>query len=212
MFIIEGIPIKSVQASEFVYVTYIPDRELLTESYRSSSKSKELFDKRHEFIALNDFKQRRNIISLDKLRKIVNLANKISKNNNIENSLNLLIHSFTNLGKLEINQSFILSWTIIEQHLNYKWDLLSKDKHLSRSRKKKLESRDYTASVKTEMLNLLGYISEEEYRMINGLRKERNNFMHEIIQIPRESANLSFKLARSYLKSRIEEYVEKSNF
>lgn len=207
VFIINDIFINSVQGSEFVYTTYLPEKNFLGESHRSHSKSEELFQERYKAVDLEEFKKRRRFIALEKLIELVNLTNQLIKNEKIVDSLNLLIHSFTNLTKGEINQSFILSWTIIEQYLNYKWDNLLNSKQISSSRQKKLKGRNYTASVKTEILNLFDIVKDDEYIILNSLRKKRNQFMHQIMSIPNEIAQESLNLALKYSKIRIYDFL-----
>ena len=201
--LLNGINIKSVQGSEFVYTTYLPERQILSVSYRDYSKSKELHDTRYKSVDLEGFKKNRRIIPLERLVKIVKIADSLIINEKIFESLNILIHSYTNITKGELNQSFVLSWTIIEQYLNYKWDSLLKNKEVSNNRQKKLKGRDYTASIKTEILNLFEYIEEDEYLILNNLRKKRNDFMHELVNIPHGIAEKSFNLAIKYSKARV---------
>lgn len=211
VFLIKGIKLKTVQASEFVCTTYIPEKDFLSVAHRDFSKSKELFDKRYELIDLEYFEKYRVIVSLEKVIKGIELAKNLIKDEKLFNSLLLLIHSYSNLLNSEINQSFILSWTILEQYLNYKWDLWLDRKGISGNRQRKLTGRDYTASIKTEMLNLSGYVTKEDYAILNDLRRKRNKFMHEIRQIPGEKANLSLNLAINYSRARIDDYIRKSN-
>jgi len=207
IFIINGININSVQGSEFEYTTYLPENDFLGESYRSHSKSEELFKDRSKVVDLEEFKKKRRILTLEELIQIVNLTNNLINNEKIVDFLNLLIHSFTNLTKGEINQSFILSWTIIEQYLNYKWDSLLNSKKVSSSRQKKLRGRDYTASVKTEILNLFDIVKKNEYIVLNSLRKKRNDFMHQIVNIPNEVAQESLNLALEYSKTLVNDFL-----
>jgi len=211
VFLTKGIRLKTVQASEFVCTTYLPEKDILSVAHRDHSKSKELFDKRYELIDLEYFEKYRVIVTLEEVIKGIELAKNLIKDEKLFSSLLLLIHSYSNLLNGEINQSFILSWTILEQYLNYQWDLWLDRKEISGDRKKKLTSRDYTASVKTEMLNLSGYVTKEDYDILNDLRRKRNDFMHEIKQIPREKANLSLNLAINYLRARIDGSIRESN-
>ncbi len=204
VFIINGIKTKSVEGSEFVYTTYLPEKNILSESYRGHSKSEELHETRYKTVDLEEFRKNRRIISLDRLVEIVNLANSLINHERIFDSFNILIQSYTNLTKGELNQSFILSWTIIEQYLNYKWASLLNNKKVSNNRQKKLKkSRDYTASVKTEILNLFDYLEDDEYNTLNDLRKKRNDFIHEIVNISPDISKKSFNLALRYSKARI---------
>ena len=202
-----GIKVKTVQASEFSSTTYLPERDILSETHRGYSKSEELFKKKYEPVDLESFKRFRNIVSLDKLINSIELAKNIINNQKLCNSLLLLINSYSNLLNGEINQSFILSWTILEQYLNYKWNMLLERREIRGERRKKLRGINYTASIKTEMLNLLGYIPKEDLEILNKLRNKRNNLMHKIKQISKENAIISLKLAINYSNARINDYI-----
>lgn len=210
VFLLMGFRIKTVQASDFYYTTYLPEKDFLAETHRDYSKSKELFDEKYKFLDLVSFKKSRIIVSLDKLIQSIDLAKKVINNLKLFNSLLLLIHSHSNLLNGELNQSFILSWTVLEQYLYYKWDLFLDKKEISGKRLKKLKGREYTASVKTEMLNLFGYITKEDFKILNDLRNKRNKFMHEIKEITRKEAIQSRALALEYSKVRINDYIRES--
>ena len=210
VFLVKGIKVKTVQASEFSSTTYLPEKDLLSETHRGYSESEKLFKKKYEPLDLESFKKFRNIVNLDNIINSIELAKTLIKDPKLFNSLLLLIHSHSNLLNSETNQSFILSWTILEQYLNFKWDKLLEKKEVLGKRKKKLKGRDYTASIKMEMLNVLGYITKEDYIILNELRKERNKFMHEITQISRERAIQTLNLAIIYSKIRIEDYLQEN--
>ena len=210
VFLVMGIKVKTVQASEFSSTTYLPERDILSETYRGYSKSEELSKKKYEVVDLESFKKDRNILNLDIVINSIELAKRLRNDSKLFNTLLLLIHSHTNLLNGEINQSFILSWTILEQYLNFIWNLVLKKKEISGKRKKKLEGRDYTASVKTEMLNVLGYITKKDYIVLDELRSMRNKFMHETTHISREKAIQSINVAITYTKNRIDYYIKEN--
>ncbi len=203
-FLLEGIFIKSVQAGEFSLTTYIPDTDNLVLSFPADSKSERLFEMRREAVNLDVFLKERRIIPISKLQYIMKLAEELIKEEPIYESLRLLVQSSTNLNKGEINQAFILSWTIIEQYLNYKWNLLIDSKGITGKRRKKLlKGRDYSISVIIEILNLNDHLSNDELILLNKLRKARNDFMHEMRSIPRDLAQTSLFLARKLIKKRL---------
>lgn len=88
-------------------------------------------------------------------------------------------------------KSLITSWAIIECLLDLKWsEYIKKQRQatingktvtfINRDRLRKLEGQDYTASVKTEILSLLGILPFDIYKDMENLRKVRNGWMHEL--------------------------------
>ncbi len=111
----------------------------------------------------------------------------------------------------EHNESFILSWVIIEQYLNHIWNSLLDSKDISNARKKNLKTKEYTVNVKINFLALLGFLGEEEYSDINKIRKKRNALMHEIEFINVSDAKSAYDLAFTYVKKRVSNYLSNLN-
>ncbi len=212
IFLINEIEVYSIHESEFFYTLYLPEKDLIDETHHGySRKSRELFDVKHQPLELRHFHIKRNIISLSKIETAFRTLKSLIGNNQLFNSLSLLIDSFTHLLKFELNESFILSWVLIEQYLNYVWNYLLDSKNISNKRKEKLNGREFTAHVKINILALLGILEEEEYRDVNKMRKNRNELMHEIEFINIEDAGSAYKLALTYVKKRVSNYLLKEN-
>ena len=83
-------------------------------------------------------------------------------------------------------EALVLAWGVCEQLVSHEWSKLIDAKHPSavdrmpRDRRKKLEGREYTASVMVEMLELAGYVDHELYRKLEIARKARNKWAHEM--------------------------------
>ena len=84
--------------------------------------------------------------------------------------------------------SVITYWTIIERLVNDLWKQMQHD-HASRDndifidgtrRKRLADGRTYTASVMTEMLSFLDYISKDIYDDVSAVRKCRNDWTHDL--------------------------------
>ncbi|MBA7556273.1 hypothetical protein ES705_48973 [subsurface metagenome] len=163
------------------------------------------------YLVLRHFNIKRNIIPLSKIETAFRTLKSLIGSNKLFNSLSLLIDSYTHLMKWELNESFILSWVLIEQYLNHIWNSLLDSKNISYERKKKLRSREFTAYVKVNFLALLGILEEEEYRDINKIRKKRNKLMHEIEFTNIKDASSAYKLAFAYVKKRVSNYLSNEN-
>lgn len=89
-----------------------------------------------------------------------------------------------------LGECIALAWTACEQLVTIAWKrLLSQinatrppDEGVSGKRRGKLLSRDYTASVMVEMLELHGVIPHKLYRSLEVVRKARNDWAHEMRQ------------------------------
>ena len=84
-----------------------------------------------------------------------------------------------------LGEAITLAWGVCEQLLSRSWKEFiteaSVESQITGKRKKNLlEGRDYTASVKTEILELSGRLDAELYVHIDNARKARNNWMHEM--------------------------------
>lgn len=83
--------------------------------------------------------------------------------------------------------SIIFSWFVIESILNMKWEDYLEDSNkkllngysINRNRRETLNGRDYTSSVKSNMLELSGRLDYELYSSINEIRKKRNKIVHQ---------------------------------
>ena len=83
-------------------------------------------------------------------------------------------------------EAVVVAWTVCEQLLSTAWSLLLDESkkmcRMTRKRKDKLEGRDYTASVMTEILEINGRIDYELYGRLEVARKARNNWVHRTLE------------------------------
>ncbi|MCR1795900.1 hypothetical protein, partial [Leptospira sp. id769339] len=115
---------------------------------------------------------------------------------NLKNTLNILCENLGYVSILSVlssaldnykhklySETVIISWSIIEYFINKDWDTLVQryrsQGRLDSNRKDKMESRDYTASVKSNILEMNGLIAYEDYQKMNKIRKARNLIAHD---------------------------------
>jgi len=87
-----------------------------------------------------------------------------------------------------IGESITLAWTACEQLISLLWIEMIEDAKnrvinpslINKDRIKKLKGRDYPASVKIEMLQINGKISNDIYKLLTDARKSRNDWVHEM--------------------------------
>ena len=84
--------------------------------------------------------------------------------------------------------SLVFSWFLIEELLNMQWDDYLKKKskesngkfqRINKGRRDLLNGRDYTASVRSNILELAGCLEFELFSDINTIRKRRNQIVHQ---------------------------------
>jgi len=117
------------------------------------------------------------------------IYNALDKGNNIlSNFPNLsvaqLLSGITFLNKWEWAEALIFIWTSIEQIINKIWieEIYNKrnEKGVITKRSKFLmDERTWTASTRIELFYQKGLIEVETYRLINKVRKARNDFIHD---------------------------------
>ena len=89
-----------------------------------------------------------------------------------------------------------ISWAIVEALIHKRWTShIAGAPGMNSDRRQKLTGRDYTASVKIEMLALAGRLTSEEYANAEVVRKARNKWMHELRPVTSSTANYAAGLA-----------------
>ncbi|EKV03621.1 hypothetical protein Lepto7375DRAFT_5927 [Leptolyngbya sp. PCC 7375] len=136
-----------------------------------------------------------------------------SEHENILELIELLYKSVYNYTCHHFAESLILSWAICESLLNLKWSQYIANKRsepnragisdnatrINSDRKQKLEGRDYTASIKSEMLELEEEISHDLFRDLNAVRSARNNWLHSLDGVSMSDAQKAIKTAKEFL-------------
>ena len=128
-------------------------------------------------------------------------------NNKLDDIVFMLYRSSLEVRKSNFDISIILSFFVIEKMVNLIWIDLLKEKSL---KKKLKENRDYTVSIKSNVLYMNGKISREELDKIDKARQYRNSIAHEkldfndrytfeeIFSIANESFNTACKIFSKY--------------
>ena len=97
-----------------------------------------------------------------------------------------------------------LAWGVCEQLISTAWDRALNERkgtgHMPKTRRKKLEERDYTVSVKTEFLELEGRIDHNLYQHLEEARKARNRWAHDMQQPNNAQASHSIRALEGLLR------------
>jgi hypothetical protein len=111
----------------------------------------------------------------------------------------------------DYNLALVAAWTIIEALLQSRWERYV-DANRTRTidgvdstfinaerRARLVSGRDYTASVISETLSLLGEIPHGLYTELDRVRNDRNRFMHALTLVSRASADRALNVAERML-------------
>ncbi len=105
----------------------------------------------------------------------------------------------------------VTAWAIIEKLLQHLWEYYvetnrergiggDKVSFINKERKKKLtESRDFSASVISEILSLTNNLPFSLYKDMSKVRQVRNDWLHDLEPVSRRNAGLSVKVAQEML-------------
>ena len=163
-----------------------------------TGRSIEIFNRRLKPVS-RDFKRNRLIFTKEEFSSILSSSEKITQDEKNSLLLRILLDSFTHLRNGEYSQSFILSWTIIEQFIEFQLEKLMTDRKLTRKRKKKLYRQ--TIDNKLEILDFSNFLADKDYSEIMELKKLRNKFMHRLVVIIKEDAKRSFYLSKTLIQN-----------
>ena len=150
----------------------------------------------------------REIIS-SKTYSIIKTAEKISKNEELQNLSLILLESYTHLVNMEYSAAFILSWCIIEHDLMVRWDKMLDDRRISGKRRNKLRNHLLykTADRVIEIFNLISEISDDEYSKLMKFRKIRNKVVHEGISPSKEDTEVCFDYAYEIITKKLADLI-----
>ena len=147
----------------------------------------------------------------DALRQAISKAEAVSDDRYLRNVMSFLLEAHTHYESQEYRQSFVMSWLIIESWLEKSWlekswsDALN-DKKVSKNRQDRLsEGNQFTAAVKSEMLELLEYIDGDQLSKITTLRKCRNKVVHDWYDPTRLEAQEALGFARVLCSAQFQE-------
>lgn len=106
------------------------------------------------------------------------------------------------------SDSLILSWAVCEKLINHLWSEFVRAKkgvvegieRMNKDRIKKLEGRDFTASIVSEVLELFGIIDLKLFCGIDDARRKRNAWLHSLDAIEDRDASNAMLTATELFK------------
>lgn len=150
------------------------------------------------------FPHERSSVSKEKLLEILRKAERIFEHKDKVEQLRFLLEANTHFVNSEYAQSFTMSWIIIEKYVFSLWEQFLKQRKVGGKRKHKLTNPSlWSVDYILETLNLNGILNGNEYKLLNELKKKRNNFIHKGKTISKEDArqciDLGFNIVRMSL-------------
>jgi hypothetical protein len=116
--------------------------------------------------------------------------------------LNLALCSYQ---EHDYSLGLVMAWTICEVLIQRRWRQYCEERAtkvgfpLNRARRDKLDGRDYSASIVIEMLAVNGAMTRSEYVAFDKTRKCRNDWIHDVKLVDRDSCYNALELAASEL-------------
>jgi hypothetical protein len=120
----------------------------------------------------------------------------------------LLYRAAVQYSEYRFAESLILSWAVCERLLTELWERYLKSSErsgtgelrINADRRQRLKSRDYTSSVRLEVLELAGQLPTELFGAVDDVRKSRNNWLHSLSNVKGRRAALAVRAAESLFR------------
>lgn len=204
--LILGVESLSVRASELISSKMRPDISVLGNSlggcsWNSSNK---------RFKPMNFTGSRKTTIPLDKMKKIIKMAELVYNDEKMNDLVLFLLDSHTHLNNLEFSQSFLFSWFIIENFIPRLFAEVISEKNKMSGQMIKADKYDsWSIATKIEFLNFVGKIDAKKYEFLKNYNNKRNDFIHKgktIIGSDSEKLyDFSFNIVKNEINKKLEE-------
>jgi hypothetical protein len=116
-------------------------------------------------------------------------------------SIDLLYIAAYRYWEKRFSESVVLSWSVSEKLINIAWEryLRQKGRVSSRRRQQLISSRDFTASVVSEILELSDILPSSLYDRLGQSRRARNSWAHELRHLAAQDAQFSIAACQDLL-------------
>lgn len=146
------------------------------------------------------------VLSLEVIKTAIDILDAIMSTEGNEGFKRLELAALTNEALYhfrEFNYPFglIAAWTACEVMLDKLWN--NHTVNHGGKRRKKLEGRDYTSSVRIEILNEIGVVSGDLYQRLETARTARNRWVHDMKTPDRAVSAMAVETATQMLSSHI---------
>ncbi len=198
------------------YSTYAFARDLDLNPFRFGCDMRQ-----HAVIQANEEQHKKRmpfhpVVTLDVVSEIISLTDAalLDESNDAATLGELLLHAFDLHDSGKYEASHISAWTIAERCMNQIWHSYLDDaerrhpistddpneKFINSTRRQKLTSRDFSASIISEILSLKDLLPFEQYKLACDVRQTRNDWLHKLRAIDKEDSRKAINLARFMLQ------------
>ena len=147
-------------------------------------------------------------ISIGLLSNIIKITESVIKNYEYTHYLRLILGAHTQLNNEDNSQSFIISWTIIENSLRKKWIKKIGFSEMDENVKKKLEGSPIDKIL--DDLYIRKIISHDYYLQLKSLQKTRNKIIHRGDIVSYGSAKNCYNMALDIINDIVKDIVNLS--
>ena len=148
-------------------------------------------------------------ISIGLLSNIIKITESVIKNYEYTHYLRLILGAHTQLNNEDNSQSFIISWTIIENSLREKWIKKIGFSEMDENVKKKLEGSSIDKIL--DDLYIRKIISHDYYLQLKSLQKTRNKIIHRGDIVSYGSAKNCYNMALDIINDIVKDIVNLSS-
>jgi hypothetical protein len=154
-----------------------------------------------------DYHEERKIIDIAEMESILDYAQTIHSEEKLGERTHLALQAYTHYQNGEYTQAFLLSWISVEQHINsYVYDHLTNSINISNNRANDIiNSSNWSASNKIEILEIANGINKNRYDEINEFRKKRNRVVHDMESVSESFAKRILSLTFSLLRNNVDD-------
>lgn len=154
----------------------------------------------------------RGAIASENLEHIIQVAEKVYKEDGLREKIVLHLQAQTHLYDYEHTASFLLNWNIIEQRIIDILDPHLRDEYdVNYDRRDNItDSRNWFISHLLEVAEITDAITEDEYSQLNDFRSKRNNIVHDMATASEEQAEKLNEIVSTFLERDIEKTLRDS--
>lgn len=149
-------------------------------------------------------------LSTERLKEILDASESIYEAEDLREKVIFLLQGFTHHLNNEFSPAFLLTWILIEQHLNDRLDQQLRDEHgVNRERRKSItDGRSWYISQNIELLEIIDGIDEDDYEELSRFRKKRNAIVHKMDTATEADSEGILNLAARFIVSEFPSEVE----
>ena len=153
--------------------------------------------------SLNDSDVRfRDQITESDLLQVISEAESLNSDKYTQNILSFLLEAHTHQVAQEFRQSLVMTWLVVESWVNKTWSETLDVQEVSGQRRERLSNNNsYTAAIKSDTLNLLGRIGDQQLAQLTSIRRLRNSVVHDGHVPNQQEAEEAMEFATEILQS-----------